>query len=65
MNDLKPCPFCGSKNIELAQKTVFTQNIPVGIDWYVLCNGCCSSSGLFISDHDAINAWNRRDNEKE
>ena len=65
MNGLRNCPFCGSKNIELAQKLCFNQNIPTGIDWYVVCNGCCASSGLFISDHDAVNAWNKRDGEQE
>lgn len=65
MNGLKNCPFCGSENIELAQKPMTIQNLPVGIDWYVICLTCCASSGLFISDHDAEEAWNRRDGEQE
>lgn len=65
MIDLKPCPFCGSVKVELVNKTRYVMNEYAGQDWYVLCDACCSSTGFYISDHDAVNAWNRRDGDQE
>jgi Lar family restriction alleviation protein len=58
---LKPCPFCGGKELELY--------IPYGcIDerdqCAVVCcasrGGCGASSGHCYNTLDAIEAWNRR-----
>lgn len=52
-----PCPFCGSKNVE-----VYTNDDgDYGPDTYMVeCNVCFSSSGNQKSEIEAINAWNRR-----
>jgi Lar family restriction alleviation protein len=53
--ELKPCPFCGCKNINL-------------IDYhggivFVQCDDCCATFPHFDTKEEAINAWNRRAND--
>lgn len=50
---LKNCPFCGSKAELLIVPGEMTK-------WVVRCTKCCTNNGTFLSDHDAIEAWNRR-----
>lgn len=49
--DMKPCPFCGSKNVSVIYEG--------SGDYSALChNGCC---GPFArSEIEAVVAWNRR-----
>ena len=51
-DELKPCPFCGSKNLEVRE-------IPF-VGHTVRCwNGKCMASGPVRDDqHEAIRAWN-------
>lgn len=59
--ELKPCPFCGSK-----ARLVHT----LDDEWYVECSQCDSEGGGFCSclpstwlygtKQEAIEAWNRR-----
>lgn len=51
MKELKPCPFCGSKDLELLGH--------FSIRW-VACNSCYAESGSYDTDEEAIEAWNRR-----
>ena len=56
-NELKPCPFCGGK-AELIIVPGYFNKTESG--WLVKCrNGCCNQMP-YVSDHDAIDAWNRR-----
>lgn len=48
MNELKPCPFCGSK----------AKLMRVGAGRIVKCEGCGVSTS-FLAD-DAVKAWNTR-----
>ena len=63
MNDeLKPCPFCGSKGVI----------IPIYDTWrgeyrgYIVCSMCGARTREYADYEvdDAINAWNRRTNER-
>ena len=57
MPDLKPCPFCGGK----AELLIVPGRIA---HWVVKCRKGCVNTCQYISDHDAVEAWNRRaDNE--
>jgi Lar family restriction alleviation protein len=47
MTELKPCPFCGSTDVEY-------------IDFYVACNRCSAMGPSDESDIDIIKAWNTR-----
>jgi len=61
MSDLKPCPFCGGK-AELL--TVPANSGLSGTKWVVVCKKRCCNQYPHISDHDAIEAWNRRVNDE-
>ena len=50
MSDIKPCPFCGGK-----------AEIRFGGPYSIVrCSGCGVKTDPFISDEDAIDAWNTR-----
>lgn len=53
MNDLKRCPFCGSK----AQLLIVPGHVA---HWVVKCSKGCCNTCQYISDHDAEEAWNKR-----
>lgn len=50
---LKPCPFCGGKAELLIVPDKMTR-------WVIRCvKGCCCQFP-HVSDHDAVEEWNRR-----
>ena len=57
MSELKPCPFCGSRNHLLFNN---------GFMAFVVCNNCGSSSRISLRENNpiykesVIEAWNRR-----
>lgn len=48
--ELKPCPFCGGKNIH-----IWNTNTP-----YVQCYDCLASTACGNTNEEAIKIWNRR-----
>lgn len=54
--ELKPCPFCGSKDV-----TVY-ELYPSS---YARCRVCGAEGSLRDSHDEAVAAWNRRTNAKE
>ena len=55
MEKLKPCPFCGSKNIRLW-----------GITYHwVQCEQCLSSTAISYTKEKVIESWNRRANNSD
>ena len=56
-DELKPCPFCGGK-AELL--TIPEQNPFSNVRWSVRCTHFCCKQYPHISDHDAVEEWNRR-----
>jgi Lar family restriction alleviation protein len=54
MSELKPCPFCGSK------ATTRTGSDFTKSNYSVFCRNCFASTGVFLSDVEAISAWNTR-----
>lgn len=57
-NELKPCPFCGGKNIKA---------VALGEKSHVVyCTDCGGGTkASYCTKDDAIKAWNRRAHEKE
>ena len=56
--ELKPCPFCGSEEIELISW------VDENIKYYrVLCKKCFVGTFTYRYSKPAINSWNRRINE--
>lgn len=51
MAELKPCPFCGSKNIN-----------PDYLDYELWCDDCDTKGPTADSKKDAIVKWNKRVN---
>ena len=62
MEKLKPCPFCGSKNVVSSNE----HSYDAIYNYYVECKECGAKGGLAIYSCDkcgpeeAIRAWNRR-----
>lgn len=52
---LKPCPFCGSNEIQL-----YICPSEVKTEYVVYCLGCGASSMYADKEKDAVFAWNRR-----
>lgn len=50
-NELKPCPFCGSVHLSV-----------LGFEsrYRVECNFCKARTGIWDSEADAVDEWNRR-----
>lgn len=55
---LKPCPFCGSRN-------VYVEQISSGGYFNVCCGNCLANVPLSGSQETAVAAWNCRTNAKE
>lgn len=51
MSELKPCPFCGSERVNVAEI--------VG-DFFAVCGNCGAQGKQRATISDAIGAWNRR-----
>ena len=64
-DELKSCPFCGSKAvIDQYSNTIGQKQIDSHV---VECNceyGCGARTGIFFKEKDAIEAWNKRIPEK-
>ena len=50
----KPCPFCGGKRLELWH---------CGPVYHVVCNTCGAMSGGGGTEAEAVEVWNRREEE--
>ena len=57
-NELKPCPFCGSTNIDCADAGHKTDV------WFIQCDDCGATFPHFDSEQEAKDAWDKRANEK-
>lgn len=60
MNELKPCPFCGSKDVEV---TAFLPFGYPGISKVVTCDNCGCQGPLSSTETEAIEKWNDRKGE--
>ena len=61
---LKPCPFCGNKNVECVEEFEHAGLHEGGYHWVVRCNylkgGCGCKGGAREEWIDAVNIWNER-----
>ena len=60
---LKPCPFCGSDDLDLME----TDSGVGGLsgEYYVTCWSCCAEGGKEDTKKKAKMVWNLRHNRKE
>lgn len=58
-DELKPCPFCGGE-AELVCVSSTSSGLS-SMRWIVRCTHFCCKQYPQISDHDAIELWNRRE----
>ena len=54
MAELKPCPFCGGKNI-----TVFMKGLD-RLKYAAVCEDCDARAGRKPTKKEALEEWNRR-----
>lgn len=54
---LKPCPFCGAREVNLMEVLDFADEEDA---YYVAC-GCCNANQLPDSKERAIHDWNQRE----
>ena len=60
MQDVKPCPFCGSKIISIEKNDA--------VNWEVCCKNCGATVGAYDyyeTIEEALEVWNRRVGESE
>ncbi|MCR5728283.1 MAG: Lar family restriction alleviation protein [Lachnospiraceae bacterium] len=57
-NGLKPCPFCGSKDIRVIDRIDVSSGIRTF--YHLKCKKCGASTDEFRSQFDADVAWNQR-----
>jgi len=50
--ELEECPFCGNENPELHGIKGY---------YYIMCGECLIETGMYISEKDVVEKWNRRD----
>lgn len=60
MPELKPCPFCGGNAIATFDPDGVVDSEARRWAWTIVCERCCSTSGLTFTKAKAIEAWNRR-----
>ena len=51
--EMKKCPFCDSKDINIVECVLFNC-------FYVGCNDCSTETGTYMYRAEAIEAWNTR-----
>ena len=56
MTELKPCPFCGYKNIQI----LVDKNEYLYYRYFSQCQRCGASAKRGRTKEEAIDAWNRR-----
>lgn len=54
--ELKPCPFCGSENVRVAENRMDY----LFIGYSVHCNRCGAETSYTKDKDKAIEAWNKR-----
>lgn len=61
LQSLSNCPFCGGDAKAVPSSFIFGEER----EWIVLCAKCRAKTLRFRSESAAIEAWNRRADEKE
>ncbi len=51
MTELKPCPFCGSKEVEMQGNSHHS---------WVVCDNCSTEGPVAPSQDEAVERWNER-----
>ena len=59
MCELKPCPFCGSENIEI--EVLSYQPYANGQRYFIVCSYCTAAHGNDEDKQKAIDNWNMRE----
>lgn len=65
MTELKPCPFCGCKQLDDRVGVQYGEygTTPVRYFYSIVCAKCGCRTALFQQKGNAVDAWNRRRND--
>lgn len=62
--ELKLCPFCGGQPIKQKWEMALDERFHIPDNdgyWYsIFCNNCFSESSVYLTEEEAIKAWNKR-----
>jgi len=58
MEELKPCPFCGSDILEMDRELAEFDN--QAERWFITCYECPCQGVIGDDKQEAIEAWNKR-----
>ena len=61
MNELRPCPFCGSEYAQVRYMGFRNEVSAVELGWRGECCECGALTRAFDTEQDAIKVWNTRD----
>ena len=61
MSELKPCPFCGSTDVEAKAHGRYNYRTETdSVSWYIFCTDCDMICGYSTIKEAIINRWNER-----
>lgn len=60
MNKLKPCPFCGGKDIQIVFQGLAVTKCGINNEYVARCGGCGAQTAIVLGEDKAITAWSRR-----
>lgn len=61
MSKLKPCPFCGGREIDVCEEgKMFGKSAYARTYQFVRCRKCYARTGVHGTKPKAIEAWNKR-----
>ena len=59
-SELKPCPFCGCKEVGMFNPADEYTGEDIKIQWFIYCPNCVIETGIYSDKKFLRDLWNRR-----